>query len=292
MTPDDYCQDKAARSGSSFYYAFLFLPPDRRRAITALYAFCREVDDVVDECTDLGVARTKLAWWRTQIAQMFQGNPTHPVTRALEPHLMPFDITQARLQAVITGMEMDLDTSRYNTWAELEKYCWHAAGVVGELSAGIFGYREEQTLTYASKLGLAFQMTNIIRDVGDDARRGRIYLPTAELDHFGVTTSDIMAGKHTSEFENLLRFQADRTRGLYRTAANHLQPIDQRSQRPGLMMAAIYATLLDEIEDERWQVLDRRIALTPVRKFWLAWKNWVGAGKPALKQLRRAGSAA
>jgi 15-cis-phytoene synthase len=287
MTPDEYCQDKAARSGSSFYYAFLFLPPERRRAITALYAFCREVDDVVDECTDLGIARTKLAWWRTQIAQMFQGNPTHPVTRALEPHLVAFAITEARLQAVITGMEMDLDVSRYATWDELEQYCWYAAGVVGELSAGIFGYQNPQTLTYAAKLGLAFQMTNIIRDVGDDARRGRIYLPLSDLEQFKVRISDIQACKHTPEFEQLLGFQAERARSLYRTAAQNLPVIDQRSQRPGLMMAAIYATLLDEIEDEQWQVLDRRIALTPVRKLWLAWRNWVGSGKPALKQLRR-----
>lgn len=288
MTPDEYCQDKAARSGSSFYYAFLFLPAERRRAITALYAFCREVDDVVDECTDAGIARTKLAWWRTQVAQMFEGKPTHPVARALEPHLQAFDITEARLQAVITGMEMDLDLSRYNSWEDLEKYCWHAAGVVGELSAGIFGYQEPETLVYASKLGLAFQMTNIIRDVGDDARRGRIYLPLDELAQFNVKASDIMAGKHTTEFENLIKFQANRTRSLYRDAAEHLPAIDQRRQRPGLMMAAIYATLLDEIEDENWQVLDRRIALTPVRKLWLAWRNWVWGGKPALKQLRRA----
>lgn len=287
MTPDEYCQEKAARSGSSFYYAFLFLPPERRRGITALYAFCREVDDVVDECTDIGVARTKLAWWRTQIAQMFAGNPTHPVTRALEPHLAPFDITEARLQAVITGMEMDLDVTRYNSWKDLEKYCWHAAGVVGELSAGIFGYQEPQTLQYASSLGLAFQMTNIIRDVGDDARRGRIYLPLEDLTRFNVKASDILACKHTPEFEALLQFEAKRARELYREAANHLPAVDQRSQRPGLMMAAIYATLLNEIEDERWQVLDRRIALTPVRKLWLAWRNWIGAGKPALKQLRQ-----
>lgn len=288
MTPDEYCQEKAARSGSSFYYAFLFLPPDRRRAITALYAFCREVDDVVDECTDVGVARTKLAWWRTQIAQMYAGNPTHPVTRALAPHLDPFDITEPRLQAVITGMEMDLDVTRYQTWEDLKKYCWHAAGVVGELSAGIFGYQEAQTLQYASNLGLAFQMTNIIRDVGDDARRGRIYLPLQDLSHFNVKAADILACKHSPEFEALLQFQASRARELYRTAANDLPQVDQRSQRPGLMMAAIYATLLDEIEDERWQVLDRRIALTPVRKLWLAWRNWVSAGKPALEQLRRA----
>jgi len=291
MTPDEYCQDKAARSGSSFYYAFLFLPPERRRAITALYAFCREVDDVVDDCTDVGIARTKLAWWRTQVAQMWQGNPTHPVTRALEPHLTAFDISESRLQAVITGMEMDLDVSRYATWTDLEKYCWHAAGVVGELSAGIFGYQEPKTLVYASKLGLAFQMTNIIRDVGDDAQRGRIYLPASELDQFDVKAADIIAGKHSTQFESLLKFQANRARALYRAAADNLPANDRRSQRPGLMMASIYATLLDEIEDEKWQVLDRRIALTPIRKFWLAWRNWVGGGRPALKQLRKAAQA-
>lgn len=287
MTPDEYCQDKAARSGSSFYYAFLFLPPERRRAITSLYAFCREVDDVVDECSDVGIARTKLAWWRTQVAQMFQGNPSHPVTRALEPHLRAFDITESRLQAVITGMEMDLEQNRYTSWDELQTYCWHAAGVVGELSAGIFGYQQQNTLTYASKLGLAFQLTNIIRDVGDDARRGRIYLPASDLRTFDVNPDDILTGKYSQNFTDLMRFQTDRARQLYQDAAANLADEDRRNQRPGLMMAAIYATLLDEIERDGWQVLDRRIALTPIRKLWLAWRNWVGGGRSALKQLRR-----
>jgi phytoene synthase len=287
MTPDEYCQDKAARSGSSFYYAFLFLPDDRRKAITALYAFCREVDDVVDDCTDVGIARTKLAWWHTQISQMFQGHPTHPVTRALATHLSAFDITEARLQAVITGMEMDLDKSRYANWQELETYCWHAAGVVGELSAGIFGYQSTETLTYATKLGLAFQVTNIIRDVGDDARRGRVYLPADELARFNVSLDDIMQARQTPAFASLMQFQAARARSLYAQAAQSLAQADRRTQRPGLMMAAIYATLLDEIEHEQWQVLDRRISLTPIRKFWLAWRNWVSGGRPAIRQLTR-----
>jgi len=290
MTPDEYCQEKAAKSGSSFYYAFLFLPDARRKAITALYAFCREVDDVVDECTDEGIARTKLAWWHTQVSQMFEGNPTHPVTRALETHLTPFGMTEARLQAIITGMEMDLDKSRYANWQELENYCWHAAGVVGELSAGIFGYQIPETLTYATKLGLAFQLTNIIRDVGDDARRGRIYLPADELEQFKVNTNDILQAHQTPEFEALMRFQTKRARGLYAEAASHLPETDRRAQRPGLMMAAIYATLLNEIEDEKWQVLDRRISLTPLRKLWLAWRNWVGGGRPAIAQLTQAAS--
>ncbi len=287
MTPDEYCQDKAARSGSSFYYAFLFLPENRRKAITALYAFCREVDDVVDECSDVGIARTKLAWWHTQIGQMFQGDPTHPVTKALSVHLEAFGITQARLQAVVTGMEMDLDKSRYANWQELETYCWHAAGVVGELSAGIFGYQSPETLNYATKLGIAFQMTNIIRDVGDDARRSRIYLPADELERFKVSTEDILQGQQTPAFASLMQFQANRARSLYAEAAKSLSEQDRRAQRPGLMMAAIYATLLDEIEHEQWQVLDRRISLTPIRKFWLAWRNWVGGGRPAIRQLMR-----
>ena len=287
MTPSEYCQEKAAKSGSSFYYAFLFLPPERRQAITALYAFCREVDDVVDECTDTSIARIKLAWWRTQIDALFQGKPEHPVTQALAPFLAPFDITQSRLIAIIDGMEMDLDQTRYLDWPGLEKYCWHVAGVVGELSAGIFGYQDPATLQYASKLGIAFQLTNIIRDVGDDARRGRIYLPISDLQQFGVRAADVLNSQYSENFSLLMAFEAARARTLYREAIAALPANDRRAQRPGLMMAAIYHALLDEIEDEKWQVLDQRISLTPIRKFWLAWKNFVGAGGSVLRQIRR-----
>ncbi|KOF51928.1 MULTISPECIES: presqualene diphosphate synthase HpnD [unclassified Achromobacter] len=287
MTPDEYCQDKAARSGSSFYYSFLFLPPERRRAITALYAFCREVDDVVDECTDPSLARIKLAWWRTQVDQMFDGRPDHPVTRALQPHLAPCGITRERLLAVIEGMEMDLDQTRYLDWPGLRKYCWHAAGVVGELSAGIFGYTDPRTLQYAEKLGLAFQMTNIIRDVGDDARRGRIYIPVNDMQQFDVKAADIINGRYSERFAALMRFQAERTRTLYREAMQLLPEADRRAQRPGLMMAAIYHALLDEIERDGWQVLHQRISLTPLRKLWLAWKTWVGGGRGLVRRLSR-----
>lgn len=287
MTPNEYCQEKAAKSGSSFYYAFLFLPPERRQAITALYAFCREVDDVVDECTDASIARIKLAWWRTQIDVMFEGKPDHPVTKALAPHLKTFDMTQIRLLAIIDGMEMDLDQTRYLDWPGLEKYCWHVAGVVGELSAGIFGYQDPATLKYASKLGIAFQLTNIIRDVGDDARRGRIYLPISDLQQFHVRAADVLNSQYSENFTALMDFEAQRARNLYREAIEALPEIDRRAQRPGLMMAAIYFALLGEIEHENWQVLDQRISLTPLRKFWLAWKNFVGAGCGVLKQIRR-----
>ena len=192
MTPDEYCQQKAAASGSSFYYSFLFLPPERRRAITALYAFCREVDDVVDECSDAQLARTKLAWWRMEIGKLFEGTPNHPVTKALRPFIEKFQIGQERLNDIVDGMEMDLTQTRYLDFAGLERYCYHVAGAVGLLAAGIFGYGNPRTLEYAKNLGTAFQLTNIIRDVGEDARKNRIYLPVDELRRFDVPASDIL----------------------------------------------------------------------------------------------------
>jgi len=275
MSPDEYCQQKTVQSGSSFYYSFLFLPPERRRAITALYAFCREVDDTVDETHDQSVARIKLAWWRTEVSAMVKGAPTHPVTQALQPHLAAYNLQEQHLQAIIDGMEMDLDQSRYLDYAGLRKYCWHVAGVVGILSASIFGVTNPQTLQYAEKLGLAFQLTNIIRDVGDDARKGRIYLPVNELQQFNVTAADILNFRHNEKFEALMKFQADRARAIYDEAFALLPKEDRRAQRPGLMMAAIYRTVLDEIERDNFKVLNQRISLTPLRKLWLAWKTYV-----------------
>lgn len=286
MSPDEYCQNKAAQSGSSFYYSFLFLPPERRRAITALYAFCREVDDIVDEARETSVARTKLAWWRSQVEQLFAtGYAQHPVMQALAPHVESCGLTSDRLHAVIEGMEMDLDQHQYQTWDALRTYCWHAAGVVGELSASIFGYTQPQTLVYADKLGLAFQLTNIIRDVGDDARRGRIYLPLEDLQRFNVNPDEILDRQHSERFVELMRFQTERARACYRDAMKALPEEDRRAQRPGLLMAAIYYALLNEIERDNWNVLDQRIALTPIRKFWLAWKTWVGGGRGLVKRL-------
>lgn len=207
MTPDQYCQEKAARSGSSFYYAFLFLPAQQRRAITAVYAFCREVDDVVDECTDPSVARIKLAWWSKEINGLFEGRAEHPVAQALQPHLSTFGLREEQFQAIIDGMQMDLDQTRYMDWPGLRKYCWHVAGVVGQLSAQIFTYQNSDTLAYAEKLGLALQMTNIIRDVGDDARRGRIYLPIDDLQKHNVKAADILNSKQTDDFRALMAFQ-------------------------------------------------------------------------------------
>ena len=273
--PDEYCQQKAARSGSSFYYSFLFLPAERRRAITALYAFCREVDDIADEVSDVGLARTKLAWWRTEVANLFAGHPQHPVTRALAPFVGPYGIDAGRMNEIIDGMEMDLVYHRYADFDSLRLYCHRVAGVVGQLSASIFGFTRPATLEYAEALGIAFQLTNIIRDVGEDARRDRVYLPADETARFGLTAEDIRARRGGENFVKLMEFQAERAQSYYDLAFSRLAPEDRRSQRAGLIMAAIYHTLLDEIRRDGFQVLEQRVALTPLRKFWIAWKTWV-----------------
>ncbi len=276
MTPDEYCSDKAAASGSSFYYSFLFLPPERRRAITAVYAYCREVDDAVDEVSDPAVAEAKLAWWRAELDALFRGSPTHPVTRALQPFIdTPLGITRDRLEAIVEGMEMDLRQNRYLDFAALQRYAYRVAGVVGEISAGVFGYSDPRTLEYAARLGLALQLINIVRDVGDDARRGRIYSPADELQRFNVRAADLLNRREVEGFVPLMRFQAERARAVYREALDLLPAIDRRAQRPGLMMGAIYIALLDEIERENFRVLDQRIALTPLRKLWIAWRTWI-----------------
>jgi phytoene synthase len=282
MSPDEYCQHKAASSGSSFYYSFLFLPPPQRRAITALYAFCREVDDTVDETSDAQVARARLDWWRGEIDRLFAGDPQHPVTRALAPHLQSCSIERSRLIEIIDGMQMDLDQDRYLDFEGLRLYCHRVAGVVGTLAAGIFGARRPSTLEYAERLGLAFQLTNIIRDVGEDARKGRVYLPIEDLQRYEVPVHEVLAARPSERFVALMRFQAQRARDQYRQAFTLLETDERRAQRPGLAMAAIYARLLDEIERDGFRVLTHRTSLTPLRKFWLAWRTWVRGKPPAV----------
>jgi 15-cis-phytoene synthase len=273
MSPDAYCEAKAAQSGSSFYYSFRFLPPERRRAIIALYAFCREVDDVVDELADPGVARLKLAWWRSEIAAVFGGRPQHPVALALVPTVRSFKLEAEHFQAVIDGMTMDLDQNRYLDFATLERYCDRVAGVVGLMSAEIFGYEHAATRDYARTLGIAFQLTNITRDVGEDAARGRIYLPQDELEAHGVTAAELFERRYTPAFGDLMSAQVARARAYYARALGALPRSDRRAQRPGLIMAAIYQALLRAIERERFHVLDRRIALSPLAKAWIAWRT-------------------
>ncbi len=275
MNPDQYCQEKCAKSGSSFYYSFLFLPPERRQAIMALYAFCREVDDVVDECSDLSLASTKLVWWRMEVQRIAEKQATHPVGLALQAVAPGINLPSEQLLEIIDGMEMDLQQSRYLDFKGLSLYCYRVASVVGLLAAEIFGYQDRQTQKYAHDLGMAFQLTNIIRDVGEDARRGRIYLPMDELKQFNVPAADILNGKYSDNFTALMQFQYERAQRYYEQAFALLPAIDRKNQRPGLIMAAIYRTLLEEIRGENFQVLHQRISLPATRKLWLAAKTWI-----------------
>jgi 15-cis-phytoene synthase len=275
VTPDQYCAEKAASSGSSFYYAFRFLPPPRRRAITALYAFCREVDDAVDETADAHVARVKLDYWRKEIQALFDGRASHPVALALEPIVAPYAIGKDDLLTVIDGMQMDLERTRYATWSELTEYCHRVAGVVGWMSANIFGATDGRTREYAHALGLAFQLTNIIRDVGEDAQRGRIYLPLADLAECGVSQADILKLHASEGFIPLMRMQTERARALYTQAFAALPDQDRLAQRPGLIMASIYQRILNDIERRNFPVLKERVSIAPITKLFLALSTWV-----------------
>ena len=274
-----YCQERAAASGSSFYYSFVFLPPEVRRAITAFYALCRELDDVVDECHERRLAELKLAWWREEIGRFAAGAATHPATRALADTARGRNIQPALLLEIVDCMAMDLEHGRYADFRALKLYCHRAAGVVGEIAAGIFegarGAHDREIRRYAHELGLAFQLTNIIRDVGEDARRGRIYLPLDEMARFGVAEADVLSGRDTPAFQALMQFQYERAVAHYERALATLPLPARRAQRPGLVMAAIYRSLLDEIRRDGFPVLRARIALTPLRKLWLASRTWL-----------------
>jgi len=273
MTPDEYCEDKAAKSGSSFYYSFRFLPLQKRRAITALYAFCREVDDVVDECAERHIASAKLSWWREEIDRLFAGTPQHPVSRALAPCLEHFDLHREYLLEIVDGMQMDIDYDAYPTIKELNLYCYRAAGVVGLLSAEIFGYRDRATRKYATDLGLALQLINILRDVREDASRGRVYIPQDEMRRFGVAPQELLLPETSEGARSLFKYQAERARETCARALEALPGSDRKSQIPGLIMARIYLALLNEIEADEFRVLEHRTELTPLRKLWIAWRT-------------------
>lgn len=273
MTPAQYCEDKTAASGSSFQYSFMFLEPEARRDITVLYAFCREVDDVVDECSEPELARVKLAWWRDEIARAFDGQPQHPVGQALQAVIARYDLPQEHFLEIIDGMEMDLDYNAYRTFKELSLYCYRAASVVGLMAAEIFGYEDRRTLKYAHDLGTAFQLTNILRDIGEDARRGRVYIPEEDMQRFGVSRDDILHGRVDDKMRALLAFQAERAKHYYHQAFGHLPDKDRYRQRSGLIMAAVYQALLKAIADAGYQVFKQRISLSPARKVWIAWQT-------------------
>ena len=275
MTPQQYCQEKTAKSGSSFYYSFMFLSKPKREAITALYAFCREVDDIADECTEHHIAQTKLTWWRSEIEKLYQNNPQHPVTKALLGPIKTYHLDAEHFIEIIDGMEMDLSFNRYQDFKQLQLYCYRVASVVGLLSAQIFGFSHRKTLKYAHDLGMAFQLTNIIRDVGEDARRNRIYLPLEDLALFNVTEDDILQSRESDAVKSLLDYQIERAESYYDRALQELPDEDRKSQRVGLMMAAIYRTLLREIKaDGAQKVLNARTSLGALRKLYLALQVW------------------
>jgi phytoene synthase len=275
MTPQQYCKDKTKKSGSSFTVSFIFLPRPKREAMIALYAFCREVDDVVDECTDYNVAQTKINWWKAEIENLYADKPQHPVSFALQPVIKQFDLAKEHFLEIIDGMEMDLQFNRYEDFKQLQLYCYRVASVVGLLSAQIFGFQNRNTLKFAHDLGMAFQLTNITRDVGEDARRGRIYLPLDELAKAKVTEEDILNNHKTAQVKELIEFQLERAESFYDKALKALPAEDAKQQLPGLMMAAIYRTLLREIKmDGAENVLTHKIAIPPLRKLLLALKAY------------------
>jgi phytoene synthase len=268
-----YCQEKAAKSGSSFYYSFLFLSKRQRQAMQALYAFCREVDDIVDECRDETVAKAKLAWWQDEIDRVYQGTPLHPVGKSLKIALNHYPLQQALFEEILQGMQMDLLFQGYQTFEDLQLYCHKVASTVGLLAAEIFGYQDSNTLEYAKILGIALQLVNIIRDVGEDARRNRIYIPETELAQFSLKPEDILTCDYSENFTALMHFQSERARAYYHRAKQVLPAVDREAQRTGLVMGEIYFTLLTEIERTDFKVLQQRISLTPLRKLWIAWKT-------------------
>ncbi len=281
MTPDDYCQQKALRPGSSLYYSLLFLAPAKRCAMYALYAFRQELADVVDQTTDQNAARIKLAWWRHEVAELYKGNAQHLVTRALAQAMPNHAIAQERLDEMIDGREMDLLQSRYHDFAGLKRYCTLVGGAVQLGAAGILGASQPASQpashAYASNLGLACELARIIRCVGEDARRGRVYLPVDELQRFGVPIADILNARYSDGFARLMQFQYERSLGHFETALAVLPEADRKAQRPSLIIAALYRALLEEIRADGFRVLHQRTSLTPIRKLWQAWKTWVRA---------------
>lgn len=277
MTPNQYCENKVRQSGSSFYYSFLFLAPEQRTAIMALYAFCREVDDIVDECSEPEIAQNKLNWWKQEIFTTFDPNakqkPNHPVCQALQPLLEQYPFKMQYFLDIIQGMEMDLYHQGFQTFKELETYCYHAAGAVGLLTIEIMGYQNPATEQYAKNLGIALQLTNILRDVKEDLARSRLYLPKEDLETFGVRLEMLKTEQYSPEVLQLLAHQAERAETYYTDAMTNLPEPDRYQQRTGLIMAAIYHAILKKIVRKSYPVLTQRVNINPIQKLWIAWRT-------------------
>jgi phytoene synthase len=267
------------KSRSNFYFAFLTLPRPRRDALYAVYAFCRTVDDVADLGHDPAAQRAELARWREDVARCFSPGapPAHPIARQLQAAVAAYPIPRAALEAIIEGCEMDLTHATYETAEALEPYCYRVASAVGLCCIEIFGYTDPRARQYAVSLGMALQLTNIIRDVGADARNGRVYVPQADLRRFGVTNDDLRAGRYGEPFVALMTHQAARARTFYADARAAFPSVDARSLVPAEIMGRIYYALLEEIEARRFRVFDERVTLPARRKAAIALRCWAGA---------------
>ncbi|MDA7690764.1 presqualene diphosphate synthase HpnD [Methylophilaceae bacterium] len=267
MTPQEYCKQKTKESHSSFLTAFIFLKKEKREALTALYAFCREVDDIADECLDHEIASRKLNWWREEIERLFKSEPQHPVSKALYPFISQFNLSKNYFIEIIDGMEMDVKFNRYESFEQLQLYCFRVASCVGILSANIFGFKNKNTLDFAKNLGIALQLTNIIRDLGEDARRGRIYIPLDELKKLDVSEEEIISLKNSKKIKDLVKNQVDRAKQFYDLAIKTLPTEDKKSQKIGLVMGNIYYVLLNEIlKDDPEKILNQKTILPGFRK--------------------------
>ena len=268
-----HCAEITRRSSSNFYYAFMLLPAERRRALYSVYAFCRFVDDIADD-EAVRDAAVLLGRWREELERVYAGAPTRAISRALCDSVARFNIPRRHFEEVIAGVEMDLERKRYPTFDELRLYCYRVASAVGLICIEIFGYRNQRTRPYAENLGIAFQLTNILRDVREDAARNRIYIPLEDLARFEVNEKEILAGSHSERFERLMRFEADRARSYYEEAERALPEEDRPSLLAAEAMRLIYGAILRRIVDSNYHVLDRRHRLSTPRKLYLVGRAW------------------
>lgn len=275
MNPNDYCSDRVAKRGTALFYAVFQLTAAKRNAVIAVHAFRQEVLEVVEvvaECSDSALGGAKLQWWRDQIAAAYGGTPQHPAARALRAVVHAFPLPVSQFLAIIDGAEANLTAPRYADFPTLESYCEQIGATTNALTAEILGYQDERALCCARDLGRATVLARIVRNIGQDARRNRIYLPADETARFSVTPADLIHGRHSERFRRLVEYQIDRVERSIASTLTDFPAIDRRSQHPVLALAAIARALLREIRADGCRVLNRRTSLTPLRRLWVAWR--------------------
>lgn len=281
MSPTEaqtYCTTATKKSGSNFYYSFLFLPRQRREAMYTVYTFCREVDSVVDDAPPGSDPQEELSRWRKEVSAAYHGTPTFPVTISLSTHLQQLKIPEKYFQELITGVEMDVTTKRYTTFQALHPYCYRVASVVGLICLKIFGTQAPQAVDYAVNLGIAFQLTNILRDISSDADRNRIYLPQEDMARFGYTEKDLLERRYTPEFIELMKYECDRTREFYRRAQQIFDALPQEDKRALVVaeiMHGVYVRILEQIEAATYRVFGPRIRLSTLNRLGIAANIWL-----------------